>query len=84
MRRAGHYTEQQNFEVFLFLVQTFIFLYCCTSKKIGKDIACQGNFVFSVLAKSSRVADPEICCRQIVCLNIIVFLLASNPMYQAF
>ena len=57
-------------ELFSFLVQIFFFFF---GYNFGKGIACQGNFVVIVLLKSSRVADQEICWRQIVCSNIIVF-----------
>ena len=51
-----YYIEQQKVsEVFLFLVQTNIF--CDNSNKNCKGLAFQGNFVVSVLPKSSRVAD---------------------------
>ena len=51
-----YYIEQQKVsEVFLFLVQTNMF--CDNSKKNCKGLASQGNFVVSVLPRSSRVAD---------------------------
>ena len=70
-------------KVFLFLVQTFFFSFFCYNS-FGKSLVFQGNFVVSVSPKSSRVTDQETCCRQIVCPNIIVFLLASNSINQMF
>ena len=96
MSGTGHYREYtvQQSTQFLFLIQTIfiiiifsiflIFSIFFLLNSFGKGLSCQGNFVASVLSKSSRVADPEICCRQIVCPNIIVVLLASNSIHQTF